>query len=324
MKESLLSKVYTESEKTFSRIISQQGKILSEFFRNQVLTYEEPRAKRVPRGASKGFPRKKKWAVFLTTVGKSPKQISDVLDTMGVRHGTAKNWSVEPAFKKMVLQGQEEITECFVNKLVELSETTETVLLDGNKPAVEKIFGKAEYYGPELSQQIAQAIIERLNEDKSLALLHTAAEVLSIFYEGFESDPIEKQTEQDLEDYFSIHVLCRMLHVVKENPAVLHRSPEKAKWLSDMFARSISLWAIETNLPMDLIDRLIDTDDWITDDLKFVGRVGLLWDGKEKSKEWTAIKRKILLKQQAQSIIQGEIEDLKKELFLPKREQNKS
>jgi hypothetical protein len=269
----------------FSTFFDGKGEVLASVFQDLILPYKEPMKKGTPKGQRIGFGLVKFLAAFLRALGCGPQATFNYLRLLKPSYLTLKKWPTEESFHRQVKDFQDEIKAQFVKRLEELFKTRDTILLEGNKPAVERIFGKAEYYGSELSQQISEAVIERLNEDKSLPLLHTAIQVLSIFYDSFESDPIQKQTEQDLEDFLSIHILCRILHTIRKTPAILHHSPEKAKWLSDMFARFISLWAIGTNLPMDLMDRLIDSDEWIADDLRFIEKLGLLKNKKGAPKD---------------------------------------
>jgi hypothetical protein len=298
----------------FTIFFSKRGKILFDAFQKNLASYHPPQRRGTPQGELIGFGLPKILAAILRALGCNPKVVFEYLGPFGGKYGVIKKWATEEGFQKLVEDFRNEVKANFLQEFLEISKTNDSVLLEGNKPGVERIFGKAEYYGPELSRQITEIIIERLNQEKSLPLLHTTAEVLSIFYDGFESDPLQKQAGKDLEDYVSIHLLCRILHAIQKDPAILNRFPEKAKFLLDMFDRFISLWAIKTNLPMNLLDRLIDSNEWIGDNLQFVERVDLLWSGQE-SRESRVIKRKIFLKQQAQSIIQDEIEDLKNELF---------
>lgn len=269
----VLLKYFGEMEKALSEIFLNKGTVLSEFLTQRVLQHEEPQRKGRRKGETIGFGRKKIWAVFLAAIGYSPIETYQFLLPLGMSYDSVKHWFIESEFKKLVLQFQDEITTEFLNQFVKLADTTDTTFLE--TPDVWKIFGRAESYGPELTRRILLAIVERVNESKSLLLLQAAYSVVSAFCQNLSEE--QKQIARELELWIDINVLSRIYHKTKPPSTILHPDSEKSQRLSNILKKHIMDMATENRfLDLDEIERLVTDDSWVTDDLHFKGKVGLL------------------------------------------------
>ena len=263
---------FNEAEKMLAEIFSNQGNVLSEFLTQRVLQYEEPIRKGLPKGTMIGITKKKVWAIFLAAIGYSPKQIYQILIALGVSYGSIRDWFIEPKFNKLVSEFQSEIADRFINQFEKLAETTDTTFLE--EPDVWKIFGRAENYGPELTSQILSAVVQCVNEFKSLLFLQTAHSVVSAFCRNLSEE--QQLVGHELESWIAINLLSRIYHKTKPPSTVLHPDLEKSQRLSNMLKKYIMDTAIENRFfDLDDIERVVTDDSWVTDDLRFEGKVGL-------------------------------------------------
>lgn len=265
----------------FKEFFSRKGQVVSEIFEEKVLKYQEPQRKGVQRGRPVGFGSKKLITAFLASLGWMPKEIFTVLNSFGASYGVIKLWFLEDRFKGAVKEFRDQIAATFVRRLVEFSENMSTVLWD--YPDILKVratFGGWKDYGEETLRLILAAIVDKLNASRSLPMLRSTRFVIDTCFPCQESEGSGKFVEE-LDRFITIHVLLYFWHKTKLPATILHQSPQKAEWLSNMLLdHARDLFKESSWISFDTMASLEKDGTVVGDDLKFTGEIAYMVGGK--------------------------------------------
>jgi hypothetical protein len=270
----LIVRVLGLTEQVWLNIFPRYGTLLFHFFFVEKLTNYKPPHKRVPKGEKKGFPVKKLLVAFFAVLGKTPQEIFQLLPEMGIRYGVVKNWFTEPEFKKLVLKWRTEIKNRVVDKITELSKSTDIALTfwDNDPSDLWKIFGHGEDYGEPLLNQILLTLTAKLNETKSLTLLMVASKVLLALFHNFKTSDEMARVQQEVDTILRIHILGLVYHRTK---TTMDQS------LSELLIGMIYDMADRIGMPGEISERIVTDDSWTQDDAKFLGTASLLFPIKD-------------------------------------------
>ena len=215
-----------------------------------------------PKKGKVGLSAKKLNATLLAATGATQKEISDLL---GIPYGTSRNWHTEENFRQLIEDHRREIVMRFMKKLREFPASADTFYLEKEYEGRWDAFGSYSDYGQDLFGMIFAAIIEELNQTRSLLLLDTADLLIAQLL------PDESPSLSNLHHFLDIHILAYFFHAARKQNALKNLSSVERERLLSMFHSCIYSTGLSWKLD-ETTQKLLDDDKW-TDQLKFNGRL---------------------------------------------------
>jgi DNA-binding CsgD family transcriptional regulator len=234
--------------------------IKEEYFEEKISKFSRPDGS--PRKGKGGLSLKKLKATLLAATGATQKEIAELL---GIPYGTSRNWHTEKNFRQLIEDHRREIVMRFMKKWREFPASADTFYLEREYEGLWDAFGSYSDYGADLFGIIFAAIIEELNQTRSLLLLDTADLLIGQLL------PEESPPLSNLRHFLNIHILAYFFHAARKQNTLKNLSSVERERLLSMFHSCIYSTGVSWRL-YETTQKLLDDDKW-TDQLRFNGRL---------------------------------------------------